>query len=129
MPGPTAAWHQHPYLRVRTDARAIRTMGAMTPHDRRAGPSSGGEPGVEPLGLLRRYLRRRTPWDAPWWLYVVTIGAANIARQLLFPEMPTAVRIATFAVMVLGVGLLVTVAHRTITDRPTRRSRPSRPAT
>lgn len=65
-----------------------------------------------------RYLRRRTPWDAPWILYVIAIGAANIARQVLLPDdVSTAAQIATFAAMVVGVGLLVTLVHRLLTTR------------
>ena len=67
-------------------------------------------------GHAQRALARRTPWNAPWWIYVVAIGAANIARQLLLPDdVSTAVQIATFVATVLGVGLLVTLVYRWMT--------------
>lgn len=96
-------------------------MASTRGDEQRVGLGSDDEPGAESPGLLRRYLRRRTPWDVPWWMYVVTIGAANVARQLLFPEMSTATRVVTFVVLVLGVGFLVTVTYRIISGRRAQR--------
>ncbi|MGX1546721.1 hypothetical protein [Streptomyces adustus] len=54
---------------------------------------------------------------APWWIYAVTIGALNIARQIVFPptRVGTAVTIGLFFavlaisfVVVTGVRALVT---------------------
>jgi hypothetical protein len=50
---------------------------------------------------------------APWWIYVVTIGGLNIARQVLFPpsRVGTAVTVSLFFV-VLAIGFaVVTVLH------------------
>jgi hypothetical protein len=65
--------------------------------------------------MVRGYLDRRTPWGAPWWIYAVGIGAANVARQLILPDdVSTAVQIVTFALMVVTVGAIVTVGFRAV---------------
>jgi hypothetical protein len=93
--------------------------------DREPSDAAAVTPRRGPSAALRRHLRRRTPWGAPWWLYVAAIGAANVARQLLLPaDTSTAARIATFGVMVIAVGALVTAAHRLVTARTPRRGRP-----
>jgi hypothetical protein len=53
---------------------------------------------------------------APWWIYAVTIGGLNIARQVLFPpsRMGTAVTVGLFfAVLAIGFAV-VTVLHALI---------------
>jgi hypothetical protein len=62
---------------------------------------------------------------APWWIYVITIGGLNIARQVVVP--PSRVGTATtvglfFAVLVIGF-VVVTVLQTLIAPRDRERSR------
>jgi hypothetical protein len=62
--------------------------------------------------VMRARARRRTPWGAPWWVYAVAIGAANIARQVVMPDdVSTGVQVGTFVALVVGVAVLVTLVH------------------
>jgi len=53
---------------------------------------------------------------APWWLYAVTIGGLNIARQFAFPpsQVGTAATIGLF-LAVLAVSFLVVAALQALT--------------
>ena len=53
----------------------------------------------------RAYLDRRTPWGPPWWVYAVTLGAANLVRQAVLwrTDAGSTVGLAAFVVMVLVV--------------------------
>lgn len=62
---------------------------------------------------------------APWWIYVITIGGLNIARQVVFP--PSRVgTVATvglfFAVLAVGF-VLVTAVQTLIAPRDRQKSR------
>lgn len=83
-------------------------------------PERGGL-AVAVRARAERYVGRRTPWNAPWWIYVVAIGAVNVARQLLLPDLSTPVQIATFVATVVVVGAVVTLVHRRL-SRPRQRS-------
>jgi hypothetical protein len=75
---------------------------------------------------LRTYANRTTPWGAPWWVYVVTIGAANLLRQMVMPDdVATETQAATFMTMVVGVAAVVTGAYLGLARlRRERRQRP-----
>ena len=45
----------------------------------------------------------------PWWAYALALGPANVARQLVVPDVAPWLDIASFVVMVAVVGGLVTV--------------------
>jgi hypothetical protein len=63
--------------------------------------------------LGKRYAQRDTPvLGGPWWVYVVAIGTANIARQVFLPDLSSAVQIATFLVTIVTVGGAVALAFR-----------------
>jgi hypothetical protein len=72
--------------------------------------------------VLRTYTKRTTPWGAPWWVYVVTIGAANVIRQLVMPDdVSTATQIGTFVGMLIVVATLVTVVYLGLVRRDRER--------
>ncbi len=52
---------------------------------------------------------------APWWIYAVTIGGLNVARQILFPpsQVGTAVTVGLFFV-VLAIGFALVTALRAL---------------
>lgn len=52
---------------------------------------------------------------APWWIYVITIGGLNIARQVVFPpsQVGTAATVGLFFA-VLAVSFVVVAALRAL---------------
>jgi|SoiMethySBSTD1v2_1073268.scaffolds.fasta_scaffold731562_2 hypothetical protein len=59
---------------------------------------------------MRRYLARRLPWGTPWWAYALALAPANVVRQLAVPDdVATGLDIASFVVMVVVIGGLVTL--------------------
>jgi hypothetical protein len=67
--------------------------------------------------LLRAYVRRRSPWGPPWWIYGVAYGAANLIRQAVTivaaPELSTPARVGSWAATaLLVIGIVNTAAVR-----------------
>ena len=71
----------------------------------------------------RTYLDRRTPWGPPWWVYAVTLGAANLVRQAVLwrTDAGSTVGLAAFVVMVLVVFGAVTGTATLLGRRDLRR--------
>ncbi len=71
----------------------------------------------------RTYLDRRTPWGPPWWVYAVTLGAANLVRQAVLwrTDAGSTVGLAAFVVMVLVVFGAVTGTATLLGRRDVRR--------
>lgn len=72
--------------------------------------------------LFRAYVRRRSPWGPPWWIYGVSYGVLNLIRQVVIllagRELSTPIRVASWvATALVVVGVVNTVAvvlrHRT----------------
>jgi hypothetical protein len=75
--------------------------------------------------LIHAYTSRRSPWGPPWWIYGVTFGAANVARQaavLATPvEIPQPIRVGSWvatALVVIAVvnGVAVVLQRRGARD-------------
>ena len=82
---------------------------------------------LEPRQHLHGYLRRRSPWGPPWWIYGAAFGAANVIRQgaiIVTPsEVPQSIRVASWAATALLViavinGVAVLRGRRTDATTP-----------
>lgn len=64
--------------------------------------------------LLHAYTSRRSPWGPPWWIYGVTFGAANVARQAFIlttdVKIPQSIRVASWALTALLVIAIINAA-------------------
>ncbi|MEV6013208.1 hypothetical protein AB0M29_41405 [Streptomyces sp. NPDC051976] len=56
---------------------------------------------------------------APWWIYAVTIGGLNLARQVLFPpsQVGTAATISLFFAVLAISFAVVTALHALLAPR------------
>lgn len=77
----------------------------------------------ERFTAVRSRAARPTPLGGPWWAYVLVIGAANLARQLLLPDdVDLWVQVTTFVVTVVVVGAGVAIGAR-VWDREANSTR------
>jgi hypothetical protein len=91
-------------------------------------------PGSDFGGRARRlvsvYVNRRLPWGTPWWIDAVALGAANVVRQFVVPDVADSIELAIFVAMVGVVFAAVTVVHTRLWRRaaePSSNQRRQRP--